>query len=172
MAMTTTLALAVVRVMVGLLVAGHGAQKVAGAFGGPGMRTWTGHVAALGIAPAPLFAWCAAVAELIGGLALALGFFTPVAAALVTTVMLVAIAKAHWKKGPWAAKGGYELPLMFAVAAAAAGLADEATYSLDAVIGLAPTPALFVTTLAIAIVTVLAGFAIAAPLRVRQRQSA
>lgn len=44
------IALFVLRVIVGLLVAGHGSQKLFGWFGGPGLAGFTGWVASMGFA--------------------------------------------------------------------------------------------------------------------------
>ncbi|HEV8670721.1 MAG TPA: DoxX family protein [Candidatus Limnocylindria bacterium] len=55
-------------------------MKVFGAFRGPGPREWTSHVAGMGFRPAPVWARIAACGELLGGLALAVGFLAPIAA--------------------------------------------------------------------------------------------
>ena len=93
--MDLSLSLLVIRFAVGLLIFGHGAQKALGVAGGPGFVRWTGVVASMGFRPAPLWATLAAGAELIGGIAIALGFLTPLAAAALVGHFIVAIAKAQ-----------------------------------------------------------------------------
>lgn len=133
--MTTDLALAILRVVAGLVIAAHGAQKVFGAFGGTGLEKWTGNVAALGFRPARVWALAAAGGELLGGLALAFGLLTPIAAAVCAVDMLVAIWKVHWSKGLWITKGGYEYALVLLVISAVIGLRGVTALSLDELLG-------------------------------------
>jgi len=109
-----SLSLLVIRFAVGLLIFGHGAQKVLGVAGGPGFVRWSGVVASMGFRPAPLWATLAAGAELIGG---------------------IAIAKAHWPKGMWASAGGYEYPFVLMLVCAAIGMSGPGVYSVDAALG-------------------------------------
>lgn len=125
------LALLVLRVVVGLLFVGHGAQKLFGWFGGHGPDGTGQYMESLGLTRGKAMAILAGMAEVIGGLLFACGLLTPVAAALLSTVMLTAIWTAHRKHGLWVANGGYEYPLVmlavvFAVTAAGAG-----AWSLD-----------------------------------------
>jgi putative oxidoreductase len=146
--MTTDLALAILRVVAGLLIAGHGAMKVFGAFRGPGLRQWTSHVAGMGFRPAGVWARVGAWGELLGGIALAVGFLTPVAAAVCAVNMLVAIWKVHWTKGLWVTQGGYEYPLLLFVLSAVIGLRGVTAYSLDEMLGIARSaPLAFVAAL-------------------------
>ena len=135
--MSSDLALAILRVTAGLLIAGHGAMKVFGTFRGPGLRQWTSHVAGMGFRPAAVWARVAAGGELLGGLALAIGFLTPIAAAVCAVNMLVAIWKVHWTKGLWVTQGGYEYPLVLFVLSTVIGLSGVTDYSLDELLGLA-----------------------------------
>jgi putative oxidoreductase len=133
---STDLALALVRVVVGLVIAAHGAQKVLGVWGGPGLAGWTQGVSRMGLRPPAFWAWVSAFAELAGGLAFALGFLVPVVAAALTVQMAVAIAQAHWGKGFWNTKGGIEFPFVLGAIAAISGIADPGRYSLDRALGL------------------------------------
>ena len=99
--MDLSLSLLVIRFAAGMLLMGHGAQKLAGVGGGPGLQGWTANVEKMGFRPAPLWAAAAVSAEFIGGVALAIGFFTPVVAALLVGHLFVAIARVHWPKGLW-----------------------------------------------------------------------
>src|SRR5216110_3388371 len=133
--MDLSLSLLLIRFTAGLLLMGHGAQKLVGIGPGPGLRGWTARVGAMGFRPAPLWAVVSTAAEFLGGVALAIGFFTPVAAALIVGQLFVAIAKVHWPKGLWSQVGGYEYPLLLVVIAVAAGLGGPGRYSVDAALG-------------------------------------
>jgi putative oxidoreductase len=134
--LTTDLALALARAVVGLVISAHGAQKVLGIWGGPGLTGWTQGVTRMGMRPARFWAWTSAVAELAGGLAFAFGFLVPVVAALLTIQMGVAIARAHWAKGFWNSKGGIEFPFTLGAIAAIIGISEPGAYSLDRALGL------------------------------------
>src|SRR5258707_2249926 len=97
--------LLVLRLTVGLTLAAHGVQKLFGWFGGPGPEVAGQGLAMLGFHPGRRHALMAGWVETLGGLLLALGFFTPVAAAVVFSVMLVAGVSAHAKKGFFIASG-------------------------------------------------------------------
>jgi uncharacterized membrane protein YphA (DoxX/SURF4 family) len=84
---------------VGLTLAAHGTQKLFGWFGGPGRDATGQFFAMLGFPPRRRHALMAGLAEAGGSLLLALGSLTPVAAALVLSVMLVAAVTVHIKKG-------------------------------------------------------------------------
>src|SRR6266550_233166 len=133
---STDLAIALVRAVVGLVIAAHGAQKVLGVWGGPGLAGWTQGVSRMGMRPPVFWAWVSAFAELAGGIAFALGFLLPVVAAALTIQMGVAIARAHWGKGFWNTKGGIEFPFTLGAVAAINGVADPVAYSLDRALGL------------------------------------
>ncbi len=133
---STDLAIALVRAVVGLVIAAHGAQKVLGVWGGPGLEGWTQGVTRMGLRPPVFWAWVSAFAELAGGIAFALGFLLPVVAAALTIQMGVAIARAHWGKGFWNTKGGIEFPFTLGAIAAINGVADPGAYSLDRALGL------------------------------------
>ena len=99
------LALFILRLTAGLLLAGHGAQKLFGWFGGHGLRSTSNWLSTMGFRPAVLWALLAGVLELGGGLLFALGLFSPLGTLLIAASMLTAIAKVHWPK-VWAATGG------------------------------------------------------------------
>jgi putative oxidoreductase len=133
---STDLALALVRIVVGLVIAAHGAQKVLGVWGGPGLAGWTQGVTRMGMRPPAFWAWVSAFSELAGGIAFAIGFLLPVVAAALTIQMSVAIERAHWGKGFWNSKGGIEFPFTLGAIAAINGVADPGIYSLDRSLGL------------------------------------
>jgi putative oxidoreductase len=130
------LGLLVLRVVVGALFMGHGAQKLWGVLGGHGLAGTAGFFEALGLRPGRLHATLAGVAEFAGGLLLALGLLTPLAAAVLTAVMLTAIRTVHVSKGLWATEGGYEYNLVLLAAVFALSAVGAGAWSLDHVLGL------------------------------------
>jgi putative oxidoreductase len=101
------LGLLVLRITLGLIFFAHGAQKALGWFGGQGIEATVASMAALGI-PAPL-AYAAVCTELVGGVALATGFFSRTAALGLAILMAVAMVKVHLPNGffmNWDAVGG------------------------------------------------------------------
>ena len=129
--MLTNLGLLALRVTLGLVFLGHGAQKAFGAFGGPGFSGATGFIGSLGFRPARFWAGLAVGGELIAGALYLLGLFTPLAGLLVLGTMGVAIAKVHAPKGFFVQNGGYEYNLVLIIAAVALALVGPGTYSLD-----------------------------------------
>jgi putative oxidoreductase len=106
------LASTTLRIGLGAVMAGHGLQKLAGKFGGPGLDAAAAGFEGMGMKPGKPYATAAAVTETVGGGLLAAGLFTPVAAAMLTGAMTVAIGKVHGKNGIWVSKGGMEYNLL------------------------------------------------------------
>lgn len=152
-AATLSLGLLVGRIVLGVLLAGHGAQKLFGWFGGHGLAATGGYFESLGFRPGRLFAAAAAVTEVGGGLLLALGALGPVGPALVVAVMIVAAGTVHWKHGIFAASGGIEVPLLYGTGALALGLTGHGLYSIDALLGIASlwTPGLTLAVLGLGV---------------------
>ena len=130
------LGLLAIRVVVGLLFVGHGAQKLFGAFGGHGLKGTAGFMESLGMKPGRRHAMAAGATEAGGGALLALGLLTPLAAAGIIAVMVVAIATVHFRNGVWNADQGYELNLVYIAAAFAIATVDAGHWSLDHALGL------------------------------------
>ena len=88
----------------------HGAGKVLGSWGGPGLAKFTSYAAPFPfMRPGWLWMGAAAFAELIGGGLLLLGLLTRVGALLLAFTMAVAISGPHW--GAFFAPGGFEYPM-------------------------------------------------------------
>jgi putative oxidoreductase len=127
--------LLLLRVIVGLTLAAHGAQKLFGWFGGLGLdRTGQGF-AALGFHPGRRHALLAGLAELAGGSLLALGLATPLAATVVVSLMLVAAISVHLRNGFFITENGYEYNLVLAVAALTLAFTGPGPMSIDAALG-------------------------------------
>src|SRR6266550_1329948 len=101
-------ALLILRLGVGLTFAAHGAQKVFGWWGGPGISAWKGAIEHMGFRPVTLFTALSALAELVGGVLLAAGLFTPLAGAVLVGQSTVIIGHVHLPNGFFNTKGGYE----------------------------------------------------------------
>ena len=129
--------LLVLRVVVGLLMAGHGAQKLFGKFGGHGIDGTGAFFESLGLQPGRRNAIAAGSAELAGGLLLALGLLTPLAAALIVAVMVTAIITVHGSKGPWVTESGFEYTLVLIAVAFAVTATGPGDVSADGALGLA-----------------------------------
>jgi len=128
--------LVLLRSVVGLTLAAHGAQKLFGWFGGYGLDGTGGFMETLGFRPGRRHAFMAGLVEAAGGLLLAVGLLTPFAAASIVAVMLVAVVTVHLKGGFFSTSGGYEYNLVLAVAALAIAFTGPGAWSLDAVLGL------------------------------------
>ncbi len=126
----------VLRSVIGGLFIGHGTQKLFGWFGGGGLDETGKGFEAIGLGPGRRQAVAAGVAESGGGALLALGFATPLAEAVLISVMLTAIRTVHWKNGPWATNGGYEYNVV--LISALLGLAETGPgcFSFDRALGI------------------------------------
>lgn len=166
------LGILILRLVIGGILFAHGAQKLFGWWGGPGMQGWTGAMNRMRIRPAAPWAWTSALAEFAGGIALALGFLDPLPSFAIAGSMLVAIALVHLPKGFFSSKGGYEFNLSILAAVAAIALTGPGTISLDALLGVHfPEPA----TLIVLTVLTIAGVAVAlltrAPVQVTENKT-
>jgi len=105
------------RLVVGSYLAVHGAQKLFGAFGGPGLDKTGAGFHRIGLRPGKHMAAAAGITELGGGVLTAAGIADPAGPLAIMGAMTVA-ATTHRAKGPLNARGGFELPLTNLAAAA------------------------------------------------------
>jgi putative oxidoreductase len=126
----------IVRVVQGSLMAGHGAQKLFGSFGGPGLEGTSGFMEMLGMRPGRPWAYLAGVSEFGGGVLTALGLFKPLGPLGVIGAMSMATRKAHWDKPIWVTEGGAELPVLNIAISTALMIRESDRYSLDRLLGI------------------------------------
>lgn len=124
------------RLTIGGFFVGHGLQKLAGWFGGGGLEATGQAFEGMGMRPGRRNAAAAGAAETGGGVLLAAGLATPLAAASLTGVMITAIHRVHAKNGPWAANGGYEYNAVLVAAVLALAELGPGDLSLDALLGI------------------------------------
>jgi putative oxidoreductase len=125
----------IARLVIGSIMAAHGAQKAFGWFGGYGLAGTGAFFENLGFKPGKLFAAAAAYGEIISGVLIATGFLGPIGPALLLSVMVVAAVTVHWH-GLFASSNGIELPLLYAIIGVTIALTGPGRYSLDALLGL------------------------------------
>ncbi|MEV0296347.1 DoxX family protein [Nocardia sp. NPDC050710] len=121
--------LLVLRLAVGLTMAAHGTQKLFGWFDGGGISGTGRFFASVGYPMSDAMAVVAGTSELLGGLGLAMGLVTPLAAAAILGVMINAIAV----KGTDAFFGpkGIEYDLILAFSACALALTGPGRIAVD-----------------------------------------
>lgn len=130
------LGLLVLRLVIGMTLAAHGSQKLLGWFGGFGIAGTGAFLEQLGFRPGRLHAALAGLAETAGGLLLAAGLLTPLAASAIVGVMLVAAGSVHWGKGFFLQSGGFEYTLVLAAGALAVAFTGPGAISLDRSLGI------------------------------------
>ena len=144
--------LLLLRVVLGLVMAAHGTQKLFGWFGGYGLAGTGGYFESIGFRPGRFFAMASGTSELVGGLLVAFGLLGPLGPAMVIAIMIVAAATVHWQHGLFAQNNGIEVPLLYAAGVAAIALIGNGAYSLDAALGLSWRPEVVWTVLALGVV--------------------
>ena len=128
--------LLLVRLGVGAVLAPHGLQKLLGWFGGHGLAGTADYLHGHGFRPARLHAMAAGLSEFGGGVLVALGFCTPIGAAVMAGTMIVAMASVAGKRGFFANAGGIEFPLALCLGALAMAFTGPGNISVDALVGM------------------------------------
>jgi putative oxidoreductase len=124
---------AVLRAGLAMVFLVHGSQKLFGALGGGGISGTARYFASLGAHPGTLWAVLAALVEFGGGLAMALGLFTRLAASALAADMIVAIYLTNWHNGFFAEKaaGGWEINMILACMAVSLALTGAGRFACD-----------------------------------------
>ena len=125
------LGLLIIRLVVGILFIGHGAQKLFGKFGGYGLKGTGGWFESIGMKPGITMALLAGLAELVGGVLFAFGLLTPLAGIMIAGTMVMAIVKVHGPNGLWATENGYEYNLTLLAITIGIALIGPGQYALD-----------------------------------------
>jgi putative oxidoreductase len=131
----------IARLFIGGMFIGHGTQKLFGWFGGPGLDGTTGMMEKLELSPPRANAYAASLTETLGGAAIALGAFTPAAAASLIGTMTTAIRTVHLKNGFWSTGGGYEYNLTIIAALLLIVDGGPGALSVDGALGIEETGA-------------------------------
>jgi putative oxidoreductase len=130
------IAVLIARIILGLGMTAHGAQKLFGWFGGYGIKGTGGFFESIGFRPGPFFALAAGLGEFAGGLLTALGLGGPIGPALIVMVMLVAILTVHLGHGFFVTKNGVELPLTYISGMILLALTGPGPLSVDSALGI------------------------------------
>jgi putative oxidoreductase len=121
-------AVLILRLLIGLVMAAHGLDKFFGKGGIRGRAAW---FESIGMRPGLLNARAAATVELLAGLGLAAGVVTPIPAAGIVAVMMVAIRTATLRNGFFITRNGWEYNLVLAVVPIAVALLGAGRISVD-----------------------------------------
>lgn len=101
-------AMPLMRVVLGLALVPHGAQKLFGWFGGGGIEGTAKFFASVNLEPAMPMVIGAGFVEFFCGIALAIGFLTRIAGAGITILAIVALVTYNIPRGFWVSHGGAE----------------------------------------------------------------
>jgi len=134
--MRDDVALLTVRLVTGGLLAGHGAQKLFGAFGGSGRAGTSAMMEHLNLRPAEYWGAAAGLSEFAGGALTALGLGGALGPIGILSAMTMAGTTVHWGKPIWVSEGGAELPLTNSAVALAVALVGPGRYSVDRALGI------------------------------------
>jgi putative oxidoreductase len=122
------------RIGLGAVFVGHGAQKVLGSFGGPGFNRFIeGQTPFPFMRPAWLWLSAAALGELVGAVLILLGLFTRVGAFFIACIMLTAVIGIHWPV--FFLPRGIEYALTLLMVAVALLISGGGAASIDGALG-------------------------------------
>ena len=142
---TQDLGLMLLRWAVGALLIAHGLQKAFGWWGGPGLEGFEDSLTAMGFKYADMLTYIATGAQILAGVLLILGLFTPLAAAgalayLVNGLLVEATAAHEEARLSDFLTDGHEYKVILVAAVVAIILAGPGRYGLDAGRGWARRP--------------------------------
>ncbi len=130
---TLDLGLLVLRVAVGAVALAHGLQKLLGIWGGPGLDGFESFLVDAGFQQAAILAYAGAIGEVVAGVLLIVGLFTPFAAAGLLAVLINAwcVQQAADPGLQWFAPDGPELELLLAAVLVAIALTGPGRISVE-----------------------------------------
>lgn len=128
------LALTLLRVYTGVVMAVHGWEKIQNYEAT--VKAFTG----MGIPNPEMAVYLAIGGEFLGGLGLIFGLLTPIAAFGVFCTMAVAVFKVHWANGLLAKNGGFEFPGTLMMVALFFIIRGAGPISLDGLFGKKSSP--------------------------------
>ncbi|GEC03239.1 hypothetical protein SSP24_08940 [Streptomyces spinoverrucosus] len=129
--------LLILRLVIGLVIAGHGVQKVSFWLGGAGLAGGVEEFRRDGFRGGVMTAIAAGGSQIGSGLLLAIGALTPLAAMGAMGVMTVAVT-VKWRNGFWVQHDGYEFPFVLVLIAAVLAVTGPGAWSVDAALDIAP----------------------------------
>ncbi len=125
-------ALLLVRVIVGIIFAAHGAQKLFGAFGGTGLAATVEQMGLIG--------YPVVIGEFFGGVSLIVGLLCRFSAASLIVIMLGAIAMVHGQNGFFLSTRGFEYNLALIGLLAPILIAGPGKYAIGRLLPLPKVP--------------------------------
>lgn len=142
---TQHLGLLILRVGLGVVLVAHGLQKLFGWWGGPGLAGFKSSLSDIGYQHADVLTYVAAGGQILAGVLLVLGLFTPLAAAgalayLINGLLAGISAQAGSRSLPFFLPGGHEYEITLIIMATAVILVGPGRYGLDAGRGWARRP--------------------------------
>jgi putative oxidoreductase len=139
---TQHLGLLILRVGLGAVLIAHGLQKLFGWWGGSGLHSFKNSLSDVGYQHADILAYVSAGGEIVSGVLLVLGLFTPIAAAGALAFLINGLLASVSPKHPFTyfLPDGHEYQVSLIVMAAAVILAGPGRYGLDAGRGWAVRP--------------------------------
>lgn len=158
---TQNLGLLVLRVGLGVILGAHGLQKLFGWWGGQGLSSFKNSLSDVGYQHADILSYVSAGGEIVSGVLLVLGLFTPVAAAgalafLINGLLATVSARPH--TFAFFLPQGHEYQIMLIVMAVAVVLSGPGRYGLDANRGWAHRP--FIGSFVALLAAIAAGIAV------------
>lgn len=122
------------RIMIGIIFAAHGAQKLFGLFGGYGIEGTAGFMESIGLTPGYLMAFLAGAGEFFGGLFLIAGFLTRFAALTTAIISIVAMITVHLNNGFFMSNNGFEFILLLLVGSISLIISGSGKVGIDKII--------------------------------------